>query len=85
MAQSFLKYLLHSCHYTALSEISNRIVGVEITTHYFHSDVGFTNIVAWSTRQVVIDDGGRHLVGDYGLQTYIHACSNQTTENSISV
>ena len=28
-----------------LSEISNRIVGVEITKHCFPSDVGLTNIV----------------------------------------
>ena len=25
---------MHSCHHTALSEISNRIVGVHITTNY---------------------------------------------------
>ena len=47
---------MHSCRHTAMSEISNRIVGVEITTHYFPSDVGFTNIVVRSTRQVSGDE-----------------------------
>ena len=46
----------HSYRHTALSEISNGIVGkillrtIEIT-HCFSSDVGFWNIVVWSTGQ----------------------------------
>ena len=31
--------------------------------HYFLSDVGFSNIVAWSTTQVGVNEGC-HLVGD---------------------
>ena len=47
---------MHSYRHTALSEISNRFVGkycyalLDIT-HYFSSDVGFTNIVVKSMGQ----------------------------------
>ena len=39
----------HSYHHTALSEISNRIVGGNITKHYFSLFVGFTDFVVLST------------------------------------
>ena len=47
---------MHSYCHTPLSEISNRIVGKNITapldiTHYFSSDMGFTNIVTRSEGQ----------------------------------
>ena len=41
----------HSCRHTALSEISNRIVGKILQCTFFSSVVGFTNIVVQSMGQ----------------------------------
>ena len=37
-------------------------------THYFSSNVGFTNIVIQSTRQVDVNGGWRRLVGDNAIR-----------------
>ena len=51
-------------------------------THYFPSDVGFTNIVVRSTRQVGVDWGWLHLVGDNEYRERVGSCMtpNNLTE-----
>ena len=56
------KLLFYYYRHTALSEISNRRVGKNITTHYFDImhyiffGLGFTNIVVWSSGTVWCKD-----------------------------
>ena len=65
---------MHSCSHTARSDISSTIVGVEITmhcyfflnVHRFPSDMVFSNIVVWSTREISVNGGCHDLVVDNG-------------------